>query len=397
MKSGNTGTAEPFSGKADELIAAAIKATGGLDDFGDEQSFLPGLKQLLLALDVDKPSFTKQGYQFAYQMLVGNLVSRLLTQEGWKLRPDCLNNQITKPLVILGIPRTGTTALHKLLSVDTQFQGLECWLTQFPMPRPPLEDWPASTWYQASVAGLDAMFALVPEIRKAHDIKADDVDECLNILKQDFCSNMFGSSLPVPSYDDWWSEQSEAPSYRRYVKVMQLIGANSPDKKWLLKNPGHLANVDLLLEIFPDACIVQTHRNPVKAIPSVCSTIRYGRMLIEGENVRPDVLGKRELNYWSKAVCHADEIRKRAPQQFFDVTQADFNRDPLAVVESIYDYFGLELTSDTIELMQRRIGLNPERSHGLHSYSIEQFGIEEADIRDRFSAYIARYLSGQTS
>ena len=389
MKSGNTGAAEPFSGKADELIAAAIQATGGLDDFGDEQSFLPGLKQLLLALDMDKPNFTEQGYQFAYQMLVGNLVSRLLTQEGWKQRPDCLNNQITKPLVILGIPRTGTTALHKLLSVDAQFQGLECWLTQFPMPRPPLEDWPANTWYQASVAGLDAMFALVPEIRKAHDIK--------NILKQDFCSNMFGSTLPVPSYDDWWSEQSEAPSYRRYVKVMQLIGANSPDKKWLLKNPGHLANVDLLLEIFPDACIVQTHRNPVKAIPSVCSTIRYGRMLIEGENVRPDVLGERELNYWSKAACHADEIRKSAPQQFFDVTQADLNRDPLAVIESIYDYFGLELTSDTIELMQQRIGLNPERSHGVHSYSIEQFGIEEADIRDRFSAYMEQYLSGQIS
>lgn len=384
---------EPFTGKAEEMMAAAREAVGGLDDFGDPETFVAGLYELLAALDNDRPNFTADGYEFTYNTIVGVLISRLLTEQGWKDRPDCLEHMIKKPLIVTGIPRTGTTALHKLLSVDPQFQGMECWLTIFPMPRPPRDQWESNPWYQACEDGFDAFFAAVPELRAIHNVRAEDVDECLNVLRQDFCSNFFGSSLPVPSYDRWWLQQSEAPCYQRFYKVMQLIGANSPTVPWLLKNPGHVANIDLLLDTFPDARVIQTHRDPVKAIPSLFSTLKFVRKAVEGDNVQLELLGQREMNYWGRAVEGADKARERAPKQFFDVIQDDFHRDPMATVRSIYDFYDLELSSAVIAAMRKRIELNPESSHGKHHYSVEQFGITEAAIKERFAGYCQRHLA----
>ena len=374
-------------------MAAASEAVGGLSDFGDLETFITGLNKLLAALDDDRPNFSDDGYQYTYKTIVGVLIARLLTEQGWKDRPDCLEHEIKQPLVITGMPRTGTTALHKLLSVDPQFQGMECWLTIFPMPRPPREQWETDPWYQACADGFDEFFTAVPELRAIHNVRAEDVDECLNVLRQDFCSNFFGSSFPVPSYDKWWLQQSEALCYQRFYKVMQLIGANSPKVPWLLKNPGHVANIDLLLDTFPDARIIHTHRDPVKAIPSLFSTLKFVRKTVEGDNVQLELLGQREMDIWGTAVEDADKARVRAPKQFFDVIHADFHREPMAVVKRIYDFFGLELSPDAMADMQKRIELNPEGSHGKHHYSVEQFGITEAAIKERFAGYCQRYLS----
>ena len=384
---------EPFIGKAEEMMAAASEAAGGLTDFGARETFIPGLNALLAALDNDTLQFTRQSNAHVYQMVVGILISRLLTEQGWKANPQCLQQPIIRPLIIIGIPRTGTTALHKLLSVDPQFQGLERWLTTFPMPRPPRAEWESNPWYQACVAGLREFFDLVPGVRVAHDLNANDVDECLDVLKQNFCSNFFGSYLDIPSYDEWWLQQSEAPAYQRLYKVLQLIGANSPGKTWLLKNPGHVANVDLLLDTFPDACVVQTHRDPVKAMPSVCSVLSFTRSMIEGNQARLNNIGKRELTYWSRAVEDADQARQRAPEQFLDINHADFHSDPIEVVKHIYDYFGLKLTRDALTAMRDRIERNPEGSYGQHHYTLADYGLTAAAIRNRFESYCQRHLT----
>ena len=386
---------KPFAGKAKAMMAAASQATGGLTDFGDPDTFIPGLNRLLQSLNNEDLHFTPQGHTYVTQIIVGNLIARLLTEQGWKDHPQCLQQPIRRPLIILGIPRTGTTALHKLLSVDPQFQGLERWLTTFPMPRPPRAEWESNPWHQACVAGLEAFLDSVPELRAAHDLQADDVDECLDVLKQNFCSNFFGSSVDIPAYDEWWLQQSEAPAYQRYYKVLQLIAANSPNKTWLLKNPGHVANVDLLLDIFPDACVVQTHRDPVKAMPSLCSVLSFGRSMIEGERARLNKIGGRELAYWGKAVIDADKARQQAPDQFLDVIHADFHSDPMAVVKNIYNYFDFELTPEVTKAMTDRIARNPEGSHGQHHYTLEKFGLTEQQIADRFRDYRAKYLNSK--
>ena len=175
---------------------------------------------------------------------------------------------------------------------------------------------------------------------------------------------------------------------------MQLIGADQPNQTWLLKNPGHIAEVDVLLDTFPDACIVQTHRHPAKAIPSLCSTLRQARAISEGENVDPLEIGGRELHYWSKAVERADRARQRAPEQFIDVHQRDLHRDPMAVIKQIYRHFGLQLSAEAEENMQRRIAHQPEAQHGEHVYTAEEFGLSEPLIGDAFAAYIERHGLG---
>ena len=378
-----------FKGAEGQLHAAASAATG-LTDFGDVAEYLPGLQRLLAALDDNGPVFKPAGREFVWNMLVGILISRLLSEQGWKANPDCLQKPIRRPLIIIGIPRTGTTALHKLLSMDPQFQGLERWLTAFPMPRPDRESWGSNPWYRACVEGLEQFFAAAPDMRAAHDMRADDVDECLEVLKQNFCSNFFGSSMRVPAYDDWWQQQSEASSYQRLRKVLHLIGANSPEKTWLLKNPGHVAQVDNLLDVFPDACVVQTHRAPVKALSSLCSVLEQARGILECD-IDAREIGLRESSYWLAAVARADAARARAPEQFIDVLQSDIQREPLAVIERIYQRFNLTLTEEVRDRMLARAAEAPESRHGEHRYSAEAFGLDPAQINQQFAAYTDRH------
>src|SRR5579859_7300652 len=170
-----------FEDLEDELHRAAVEATG-LEDFGDPD-YLIGLRVLLRAFDTD-PQLTEIGRQFAYGTVLGTLTARLHTQHGWSQHRELLQQRIERPLVITGIPRTGTTALHKLLSMDPQFQGLEHWLAETPMVRPGRETWPSHPAYQASVASLERFFTIMPDMRKAHDMVAGEVEECLEVLRQ---------------------------------------------------------------------------------------------------------------------------------------------------------------------------------------------------------------------
>jgi len=381
-----------FSDKIDELHGAASAALGGLNDFGKEESYLPGLTKILNSLDNDGTQFVSGSEEFIIGELVGPLISRLLTEQGWKDNPQYSQTAIRRPQIITGVPRTGTTVLHKLLSVDPQFQGIDTWLAAFPMPRPPRAQWPNNPWYQACVKGLEDFFTKVPQMRAAHDIRADDVDECLEVLKHGFCSNRFASSLRLPSYDEWMQSQNQKPHYQRFYKTLQLIGSNDTDKTWLLKNPGHITAINELLGIFPDACVIQTHRDPVKTLPSLCSVLKQARGIMQGDDVDALEIGKRELEYWSNAVSSAHIARQKAPSQFMDVLQKDLHKDPMSIIYEIYDRFDYQLNDSVKAEMLARIERNPEGSHGEHRYTLEEFGFTEQQINERFKNYIDSYI-----
>ena len=380
-----------FASMEEQLHASATQLTGGLADFG-APDYLSGLRVLLASMDAHMRC-SDLGEQLAAGAIVGALKARLYTEHGWKQRPDHRRVEIRAPLVITGIPRTGTTALHKLMSMDPQFQGLEKWLTEAPQVRPPRETWPSNPAFQASVAGLDAFFKLMPAMRQAHDIVADEVDECLEVLRQGFVSNWFASSMYVPSYQKWFLEHDELPSYRRFVNVLRLIGADEPGRRWLLKNPGHVAEMDCLLDVLPDACVIQTHRDPVRAIPSLCSTLHMARRMFEGDAVRADRIGPRELDYWAQAMDKTKQARERRPDQFHDVDHREFHRDPMGVVRGIYDRFGLSLSDEAESRMQRWIE-NPTTRQGEHRYQIDDYGITAEQVRHRFGEYMARHRLG---
>lgn len=384
-------TPSRFSDASQLLHETASEALGGLDDFGlGMDDYREGLDVFLQALDDSQ--FTPVGREFIWGNLVGNLISRLMAQKGWNERPETLHAQIQKPLIITGIPRTGTTALHKLLSMDPQFQGIELWLSNAPMPRPPREQWGENPYFQGAAKGLEDFKAMVPQMWILHNMVADEVDECLELLKHSFVSNRWGSTYRAPGYDDWFMKQDERASYRRFANTLRLIGANDRGKTWLLKNPGHIWHIDALLEQFPDACIVQTHREPAKSVPSVCSVIHMTRCATEGDKADPFLLGARELEYWSVGTERVMAARdKLGPGRFLDVFHRDFHAEPMTVVRAVYGRFGFVLTDETERRMLQWISENEQVKQHEHKYTLGQFGLSAGQVRERFSNYIDRF------
>ncbi|MGE0385936.1 MAG: sulfotransferase [Gammaproteobacteria bacterium] len=369
------------------LHEAASRMAGGLTDFGDP-GYLAGLRVLLAAMD-DDIDFSDFGRQYAFGDIVDSLAGRLYAEQGFKEHPAALTRPIRRPVIITGVPRTGTTALQKLMSLDPQFQGLEMWLTDAPMVRPPRDSWESYPQFQAMVARLKTYFDSMPEQKAAHLMVSDEVDECLRVMRQDFCSNHWGSSYPVADYDAWWLAQSEAPSYSRFYKVMQLIGADD-DRTWLLKNPGHIYQLPLVMELFPDACIIQTHRHPARAIPSLCNLLLVLHSSLSRTPIDPSVDGRRELRVYSEYVRRAMKARESIPSsQVMDVDHRRFHQEPLAVIEEVYARFGLTLLPEVKRRMELWVNSDPLGKQG--GYTLEKFGLSEALISEHFGEYIARF------
>lgn len=379
---------EKFSEAFEPLHAAATAATG-LADFGPS-TYHAGLIRLLESLDEDG---RVQGPRRSsvLGMLTGVLVRRLYAEEGWRRHPGYRDVRIERPVVITGIPRTGTTALHKLLALDPQFQGIERWLATTPMARPQRERWPDVPEFQACVAGLDSMMASIPELADAHEMSADTVDECLEVLQQDFVSNNFPSQLGIPGYLEWWYEQSESTSYQRYGDVLRLVGINDPDRRWLLKNPGHIWGIDHLLELFPDALVVQTHRNPVTAIPSVCRVLELPQRMYLGDQVAPEAIGPAEADKWHAAVQRTQQARQRHPDNFHDVTIAEFRNDPIGCIDTIYRRLDLSLSTAAEAAMRHWLDEQPEERKRGAQAPPERYGLTAAGLRDQYADYIQTF------
>lgn len=371
-----------------EQLVEQAESACGLSDFG--AGFEEGLRVLVEAIRTDV-QVSKDNVQLLAGPILKLLVSRAWSQRGWKDRPDCLRQTLRAPLVVTGVPRTGTTALHKLLSMDGQFQGLEQWLIGTPMPRPPRESWNDNPLFRAAVSEQQAFLDAVPALRVAHEVSADEVDECLNLLAQSFVSHYPATGIGLPHYDSWWRSRDETASYRRYADNLRLIGADAAAQRWLLKNPGHIAHLGSLLDVFPDAMIIQTHRDPAKSIPSVCGVIWPARCFFHARQMPAIEIGPRELELWAWSVERAESVRERCSGQFFDVRFDDFNRHPMMVVHEIYRHFSLDLHPETEQRMKQWLKSNTRHKHGRHEYSPQQYGLSKEAIHERFANYMQRY------
>jgi hypothetical protein len=380
--------AETFRDAEASLHEAAMKQTG-LDDFGDS-SYREGLRVLLSALDTDL-KLTGVYRERVFGSIVGVLIGRLYAARGWREHLDCLQTTVRRPLIITGIPRTGTTALHKALSMDPQFQGLELWLAQTPMVRPPRADWDSIPLFRQPVAGLAAVAEVAPIIKTIHDMVAEEPDECLNAMVQSFVTIQFSSTLHVPSYHQWFLTRDETPSYRRYADLLRLVGFHDQDQRWLLKNPGHVLGIESLLKVFPDALIVHTHRNPIEAVPSTCSLVETFRTFYLGDESYPRELGRSHCELWSIGLGRMMRARDRQPERFYDVEFVKLNEDPIGVVRGIYRWAGLLLQPEVERKMIDWLDTHSEGKSGAHRYTAQQFGLSERIIRDKYGEYMERY------
>lgn len=388
-----TPAADPCAGRplaeCEEALHEAARRDTGLADFGAED-YREGLRRLLRAWDEDA-GLSDAGREAAFEVARAALGGRLRSQAAWRRHPECLAHELHRPLFVIGLARTGTTALHQLLARDPAVQGLELWLLDSPRPRPPRASWDRDPEYRACAAWLDALFAAQPGLRAIHEMAADAPDECWRLFHQAFASVTFECNAQVESYTRWWLDGCDMrPAYARHRDHLKLIGGHEPGRRWVLKDPSHLFHLEALLDAFPDACFVWTHRDPVRAIPSVCSLNMAFRLPVCAPD--PERLGRTQLELWGQGLDRTLAMRRRlGPARFLDVTQREIAADPLGVVRRIADRFGFPLSDEALAAMRRHCEANPRGRHGEHAYRPEDYGLTPAGIRDRFAAYLEAY------
>lgn len=374
-----------FLSAFDRLHEEAIAATG-LDDFGDP-AYREALRRLLRGYD-EESGLGPEGRLATWEALRSQLASRLLSNARFRLHAERIRRPIERPIVITGMSRTGTTALHKLLAADPDAQCLEYWLGCEPDVRPPRAQWPTHPGHLAAVAALKRIYAVAPEIEKIHSMQPDEADECRLLFLQDFLGFTYSMNATLPSYETWLLAQDMHAPYRRYRDNLALIGAAEPGKRWVLKNSSHLWALGPLFEALPTACVVHTHRHPGELIPSIASLVHRMRRIYE-PGAKKEAAGRQMLELWSGVIATNMADRRRLGVPVFDLHFETFNRDPIGSLRAIYDFFGFPWTARAERDVRAWAEENRRGAHGEHRYSAAEYGLTEAEIEERFGDYVA--------
>ena len=372
-------------GTVEDLHASATKLTG-LDDFGpDEDNYREALGVLLDSYR-GEADLTELGSKMNRFFLRGALVARLLSQAGWNRHPEHADVAIERPVFVTGLPRTGTTALHRLLGADPAHQGLQMWLTEFPQPRPPRDSWDSNPVYQQMAAQFARHHEENPDYTGLHFMTADGLEECWQLLRQSLHSVSYETLAHLPSYARWLAEQDWTPPYRRHRRNLQLIGLNDPGKRWVLKNPSHLFALDAIMAVYPDALIVQCHRPAETIMASMCSLARHTTAGYSDTFVGARI-GADEMDTWSRGLARFNTERAHHdPAQFCDVDYADFIADPVGTAAGIYRHFGLPLSDAALQAMQDDYAASQQGPRApKHHYSLADYGLTTEAVRERFA------------
>ncbi len=369
---------------AEELHAAASQVTG-LADFGPDD-YADGLAELISSYERDA-DLTPRGRKVARAMLRGALAARLLSEAGWRAHPEYAQVPVDRPLFVTGLPWTGTTALHRLLTADPAHQGLELWLAEAPQPRPPRETWAGDPVFQYVQAGCERHHTEHPEFMGVHYMAADQVEECWQLLRQSMRSISWECLAHLPGYSAWLRGQVWTGAYRRHRRNLQLIGLGT-GRRWVLKNPSHLFALDALLAVYPDALIVQTHRAPDVAIASVCSLAAQASAGWS-DTFAGEVIGRDQLELWASGLERFSAERARHdPSRFFDVAYSDLVADPVGTAEAVYAHFGLPFSGEAADAMRALSTRGRRRSAAAHRYALADFGLTEEKVAERFGPAI---------
>ncbi len=366
-----------------DIAAAAVRSTG-LSDFGDtshEEGFGILCEDMAASM-----ALTPVGNYMYRQMIKSALTARLIAENSFRENPAHHEVSITRPVFVMGVPRSGTTALHRLLTADPSTQGLELWLADVPMPRPPRDTWDENPIY----TGLNQLYAQHhdqdAELAGIHYMDAATVEECWRLLQQQGKSLAFQSLADIPTYAAWLRNTDWTDAYQRHHRNLQLIGMNDQDKRWVLKNPSHLAALDAIMSVYPDALIIQTHRDPVVAVASACSLSAHATAGWS-TNYVGETIGRTQLELLSDEYQSFARARKAYPTaQFHDVDYHDFVADPVATVQQIYAAFGLDYTEQVDAAVRADYAASQTGPRApKHSYSLADYGLSEDQVREAFA------------
>jgi hypothetical protein len=360
-----------------------------LDDWGDDRFHEP-LRVLLESFEEDA-QLTPLGRFIIRMTCTKFAVNRLHLQDAFKKHPEILAQDVPRPVFIVGLPRTGTTLLHKLLCQDAGARPLLFWETlepQLPAQRANGQEDPRARKAQRMVNIMNRWFA--PQLPTVHALNPVGPEECNFLLFNTFVSPSFYLYGNVRSYNGWLRgvlSEDRMRVYVEYRRQLQLLQWGEPARHWVLKAPVHSYALEALLTLFPDAAVIQTHRDLTKVIPSTCSLFAVTQQICS-DDVDCRRLGPEIAQFLSSFILEpAMKARSSHPGRVFDVHYRDLTRDPIGKVREIYQYFGRAM-DDAIEgRMRQWIADNPPTRHGVHHYDLDQFGLTTGQLEKLFGGY----------
>lgn len=370
----------------DELLAAA-RAKAELDEFGDDW-FLEPLAVLVDALN-DQARLSALGVELTRRRLTALLVDRLRLRRFQHDHPDVLDVEPQVGAVICGLPRTGSTLLHRLLSTSPKLTSTLSWETTYPLPFPG-EGAAAAERKRRARERMELFLEYAPDFADIHDVVWDGPEEDVILLDRTFASMSFDSFYWIPAYGDWLRAADHAPAYRELREWLQVLQWQQPqrrEQRWVLKSPHHLLAVDTVLDTFPGSTIVMTHRSPIQAVPSYASMVTAMSQQYS-DDVRPTEIGP----YWSERFARAlerfTEIRERHPERFVDVRYEDAVRAPVGQATDVLRALGLPVEAADRTAFEAYMARDREERAARHRYTAADFGLSETALRQDFAPYL---------
>ncbi|MCB2080295.1 MAG: sulfotransferase [Novosphingobium sp.] len=368
-----------------EAKARAIEATG-FDDFG-APGFEEGLERSLDAFN--RLPLKPEALEAAMAKIVHDLSNRLRIEQWYKDHPETEDEVIEGPVLVCGLPRTGTTATVGMMATDPRYRFLRMWEATNPVPPPRLED--EATDPRAEAARKVARD--MASMQSQHIMDPDGPEEDLVMLAP-LDMHSYHGAYPMPDdYIEWWASSDFTTTYAYHRRVLKLLQSHRPPHLWLIKAPVHLFKLEAFAGEYPDAKYVWTHRDPADVIPSV-SSLQYTlaeQRCVEGSQDKR-AFGSKFLEFWADGMERALKARQAIGEgRFIDVWNRDVVADPIGTFEGLYDSLGFEMT------LQVRAGLadynrrNARGAHGEHRYTAEEYGLDKGDIRSAFRTYVERF------
>jgi hypothetical protein len=385
MAAQGTGTVPPVN--VDELVQQACDETGH-DDFGGTE-WRDGLDQLVASLDTEA-RLNDTGRAVVPGELTSYLQDRLNIVAHRTAHPEVATVDVVPPIVIVGQGRTGTTILHDLLALDPASRVPSTWEVDRPVPPPETDTFDSDP----RIAEVDETLAMVdlvlPGFRAMHPMGARLPQECVRITGSDFRSMIFPTQYHVPGYGHWLLHEADMSSAYRWHRVfLQHLQSRHPTTRWVLKSPGHIWCLDALIAEYPNALLVQTHRDPLRIIASISSLVAHLRELGCDDPTIPEAAAE-FAEYIVDGLDRSIDVRESGvvpPDRVVDLQFAEFMVDPFGTIRSIYDRLDLELTPETEQRMRDFLAANPKGAHGVHHYTWEATGLDEGEWRDRTKRY----------
>ena len=384
-----------FTLDRDKLLDEARQATG-LNDFGDERFLEP----LALLIDATEAQALNPVGRFLARANIQRLLKgRLLAEELFKRHPEILARDMPDPVVIVGLARSGTTRLHRLLAADPGFAHLKSWESVYPVPTTESFAARAAGETDPRITQLDqalkAVLYMSPQIASVHPLGTLEVEEEIGLLQHAFSTQLFEVINGLPGFAEWLMTHDQKHAYEYMVRLLKLVAwfrGDPEDKPWVLKSPQHMQDLDALLHVFPDARLVCPHRDPIKVVGSSCS-MAWNSLVRDCETITPEWVGHEWLTKTQRMLNKNLEERERlaSPEQQYDILYADITADWEDAMTGVYAFLDRPFTDAAKQGMRGWLNENRQHKHGAHKYSLEQFGLTAEQVDMELMFYRERF------